>query len=617
MNRNNLIGQALGGRYRIDEVLGQGGMSAVYKAYDPNLKRIVAVKMIHTHLADDPKFLVRFEEEAAAVAQLRHPNIVQVFDFDHDGDLYYMVQELLPGETLQQRLRRLNEMSRRMPAAEAIEYALNICDAVGYAHLRGMIHRDIKPANIMLDTQGQAVLMDFGIVKIAGAEGHTATGALVGTALYLPPEVIRGEVPDARSDLYSLGVTMYEMVSGRPPFEADSAMTLMMQHLQEPVPDLRGLRPDVPEGLVAVIEKSLAKDRDSRYRSMAELTAALKAVQGQIEAGISLPAAHIVAGTPLPTKIEQPGAFEPAQPMPPTITGPVPGTGGATLPNGGPEVPLRPRGDTPNQQPVPTSTSERVARDARPYFGHEAVSPGDDSSRMPGVRPIVWILSAAILVVVVAVGVLLAGAFSGAETQEPSDTTAVGTGVVVSLTGDASCLLGPSVDYPALSPLSAGQQVPVLGMSADESWWNVVHPKSPEDSCWLPTNVAQVTGDISVLPLVEAPPLPAATAVPSVVIQQITVDHDNRYEVDYVTEGFTEELPGTHLHFFFSNVSPEQVGMSSTGGRLMYGGPSPFTGYRTTDRPAEAMGMCVLVANPDHSVALDSGNCLQLPVGDG
>ncbi len=376
MNRNNLIGQALGGRYRIDEVLGQGGMSAVYKAYDPNLKRIVAVKMIHTHLADDPKFLVRFEEEAAAVAQLRHPNIVQVFDFDHDGDLYYMVQELLPGETLQQRLRRLNEMSRRMPAAEAIEYALNICDAVGYAHLRGMIHRDIKPANIMLDTQGQAVLMDFGIVKIAGAEGHTATGALVGTALYLPPEVIRGEVPDARSDLYSLGVTMYEMVSGRPPFEADSAMTLMMQHLQEPVPDLRGLRPDVPEGLVAVIEKSLAKDRDSRYRSMAELTAALKAVQGQIEAGISLPAAHIVAGTPLPTKIEQPGAFEPAQPMPPTITGPVPGTGGATLPNGGPEVPLRPRGDTPNQQPVPTSTSERVARDARPYFGHEAVSPG-------------------------------------------------------------------------------------------------------------------------------------------------------------------------------------------------------------------------------------------------
>ena len=142
MSRNNLIGRVLGGRYRIDEILGQGGMSAVYKAYDPNLKRVVAVKTIHAHLADAAEFVNRFEEEATAVAQLRHANIVQVYDFDHDQGLYYMVQEFLPGETLQERLRRLNRVGKRLPLVEAVEFARNICDAVGYAHQRGMIHRD-------------------------------------------------------------------------------------------------------------------------------------------------------------------------------------------------------------------------------------------------------------------------------------------------------------------------------------------------------------------------------------------------------------------------------------------------------------------------------------------
>jgi len=205
MSDYSLVGKVIGDRYRIDDLLGQGGMSTVYKAFDPNLKRAVAIKVIHPHLAGDSKFVMRFENEAAAVAQLSHPNIVQVFDFNHDENLYYMVQEFIPGETLQELLKRLSKSDAPMPLTESVQYALDICEAAGYAHQRGMIHRDIKPANIILNVNSKAILMDFGIVKITGDVSHTATGAVVGTALYMPPELIRGEVPDARADIYSLG----------------------------------------------------------------------------------------------------------------------------------------------------------------------------------------------------------------------------------------------------------------------------------------------------------------------------------------------------------------------------------------------------------------------------
>jgi serine/threonine protein kinase len=276
MEQPTWIGRTLSDRYRIDAMLGQGGMSAVYKATDPNLKRVVAIKLIHSHLSIDPSFVMRFESEAAAVASLRHPNIVQVFDFNNDHGVYYMVLEFIPGETLQDRMKRLAESKRQLAAEDALKFTMNISDAVGYAHQRGMVHRDIKPANIMLDVQGQAILMDFGIVKILGGDSHTSTGAVVGTARYMSPELIRGEVADQRSDIYSLGVTLYEMLSGRPPFVADSAMTLMMMHLNDPVPDVRGFRPDIHPEIVAIIQKCLAKDRTDRYQSAAELSGDLR-----------------------------------------------------------------------------------------------------------------------------------------------------------------------------------------------------------------------------------------------------------------------------------------------------------------------------------------------------
>ena len=246
MDQPTWIGHSLNGRYKIDALLGKGGMSAVYKALDPNLKRVVAIKLIHPHLSSDDDFIYRFKKEAAAVAALRHSNIVQVYDFSAEGEVYYMVLEFVPGETLQDRLKELNKSKTKMPIEQAIKIVLNVCDAIGYAHKLGMIHRDIKPANIMLDVHGQAILMDFGIVKMVDDNTHTATGAVVGTAKYMSPEVIRAEIPDSRSDIYSLGVTFYEMLSGQPPFNADSAMSLLMRHLNDPVPDLKSLRSDVP-----------------------------------------------------------------------------------------------------------------------------------------------------------------------------------------------------------------------------------------------------------------------------------------------------------------------------------------------------------------------------------
>ncbi len=276
MAEQNWLGHSLNGRYKIEALLGQGGMSAVYKAHDPNLNRAVAVKLIHPHLSSNEDFIWRFKKEASVVAGLRHPNIVQVFDYNTEADVHYMVLEYIAGQSVQEALKELRKKNARMSIAQAIEIIIQICDALAYAHRHGTIHRDIKPANIMLDPQGRAVLMDFGIVKIVGSTTHTAAGAVVGTARYMSPEVIRGEPLDERSDLYSLGVTLFEMVSGEPPFDARTAIALLERHIREPVPDIRDFRPEAPAGLSRIIYKAMEKTREARYHSAAEMAADLR-----------------------------------------------------------------------------------------------------------------------------------------------------------------------------------------------------------------------------------------------------------------------------------------------------------------------------------------------------
>jgi serine/threonine protein kinase len=319
------IGHTISGRYKIEALLGQGGMSAVYKATDPNLRRTVAIKLIHQHLSSDPEFVRRFEQEAAAVAQLRHQNIIQVFDFNHDESVYYMVLEFLPGETLQEQLRRLNNANQQLPLPEAVRIMATTCDAVAYAHEHGMIHRDLKPANLMINPKGQPILMDFGVAKMLGSSQHTATGAIIGTAKYMSPEQARGDRPDERTDIYSLGVILYEMVTGVTPFEGESTVAILMKHVTEELPDIRTLKADVPQPLVDIIQKALAKDRNARFQTAGEMAAALRAInQSPVAAAVPSPDQTIMddgqtmleAPSPVPSPVTTIDSPPPAAPVP-------------------------------------------------------------------------------------------------------------------------------------------------------------------------------------------------------------------------------------------------------------------------------------------------------------
>ena len=282
----SLEGQTLG-KYRVLDQLGRGGMAQVYRAYHPQLDRYVAIKVLRSDLIEEHDFLARFRREAQAVAGLRHPNIVQVFDFDVQGNVYFMVMELLEGDTLKARLNDYRLRGERMPLGEIVRVLLDVLEGLTYAHAEGMIHRDIKPANIMLTKRGQAVVADFGIAQIVGGTRHTVSGALMGTLNYMAPEQGLEGRSDARSDIYSLGIVLYEMLTQHTPFDADTPLAVLMKHLNDPLPLPRKVDPSIPEPFERVVLKSLAKQPEERYQIAKEMAQAL--AQATQEAGIVLP----------------------------------------------------------------------------------------------------------------------------------------------------------------------------------------------------------------------------------------------------------------------------------------------------------------------------------------
>jgi serine/threonine-protein kinase len=320
---DSLIDTLFDGRYRIQRKLGAGGMADVYLAEDQELGRRVAIKILNGRHANDDQFIERFRREAKNAAALNHPNIVSIYDRGEAEDTYYIAMEFLDGRTLKELV-----VSRgAAPINVAIEYARQILSALRFAHRHGIVHRDIKPHNVLVDAEGRVKVTDFGIAR-AGTSQMTETGSIVGTAQYLSPEQARGGEVDPRSDLYSLGVVLYELLTGKTPFDGETPVEIAMKHLSNAPKPPSKLRPDVTPELDKVVLRALAKNPDDRYQSADEMEADLERVArgAPVSAATAatqvLPAAAAVAADPTSATMIAPPPSAPARavPPPPVVT---------------------------------------------------------------------------------------------------------------------------------------------------------------------------------------------------------------------------------------------------------------------------------------------------------
>ena len=275
-----VLGTLLGGRYRLDAQIGRGGMSTVYRAFDVVLERPVAIKLMHRETAADSDQLERFRREARSVAQLNHPQIVTVIDASEDSSpdgeagSPYIVLEYVDGETLKDLIRREGPLE----ITQAIAYAIEIARALGAAHERQIVHRDVKPQNVLVGAEGGAKITDFGIARTLTEEGLTMDGRVLGTTDYVSPEQALGQPVTGQSDLYSLGIVLYEMLTGQVPFRGESPVAVAMKHVREDIPDVQTLRPELSAATAAVLDRAVAKDLSRRYPSAASMAADLEEV---------------------------------------------------------------------------------------------------------------------------------------------------------------------------------------------------------------------------------------------------------------------------------------------------------------------------------------------------
>lgn len=258
-----MIGKILGNRYRLLELIGEGGMALVYKAEDSLLCRAVAVKILRPQYASDTEFVERFHHEAKAAASLSHPNVVNIFDVGREDDIDYIVMEYIPGDNLKDLIKR----NAPMPFEQALDIVRQIGEALHHAHQRNIIHRDIKPHNILVTPEGQIKVTDFGIARAISASSFTQAGMVVGSVQYSSPEQVKGGVVGPQSDIYSLGCVLYELLTGTIPFQGDTSISIAMQHLQGDLIPIRELRPDIPVPIEKIVEQAMAKEISERYPS--------------------------------------------------------------------------------------------------------------------------------------------------------------------------------------------------------------------------------------------------------------------------------------------------------------------------------------------------------------
>ena len=265
-------GQKINDRYEVKALIGEGGMANVYLGYDSILERDVAIKVLRGDLADDEKFVRRFRREAQSASLLNHPNIVQIYDVGEDDGNFYIVMEYINGQTLKQIIKK----RKRLSISETIDIMCQLTDGLSSAHDSYIIHRDIKPQNIMILDDGMVKITDFGIAMAVNASDLTQTNSVMGSVHYLPPEQASGRGSTIKSDIYSLGIMLYEMLAGTMPFRGETAVEIAMKHLKTPMPSIRKLRDDVPQSLENIILKAAAKNPKNRYNNVRELYEDLK-----------------------------------------------------------------------------------------------------------------------------------------------------------------------------------------------------------------------------------------------------------------------------------------------------------------------------------------------------
>ncbi len=277
MDKN--IGKKLDGRYEITELIGVGGMADVYKATDIIDNKIVAVKILKKEFAENEEFLRRFRNESKAIALLSHPNIVKVHDVGFSDKIQFIVMEYIDGITLKEYI----ENEKVLTWKDSVHFIIQILRALQHAHDRGIVHRDIKPQNIMLFTDGTIKVMDFGIAKFAREDGRTATDQAIGTVHYISPEQARGDVTDEKSDIYSVGVMLYEMLTGQKPFDTDNPVTVAVMHMQNTAERPRAINPDIPAGLEEIILRAMEKDAENRYQTASDMIRDIEAFKANTQ----------------------------------------------------------------------------------------------------------------------------------------------------------------------------------------------------------------------------------------------------------------------------------------------------------------------------------------------
>jgi predicted Ser/Thr protein kinase len=297
-------GDLIADRYELEELVGTGGMSSVFRAHDRQLERRVAIKILHEHYADDPEYLERFRREARLVAKLSHPNIVTVIDRGDDDGRQYIVFEHVDGENLKELVLR----SGRLPVRRALELALAVADGLAFAHEHGLVHRDVKPQNVLLNREGDVKVTDFGIARSLHMDhGVTQTGTVLGTGEYLAPEQASGQPVSPATDVYSLGVVLWELLAGDVPFVGENFVAVALRHVNEAPPHLRERRPDVSPRLDAAVERALAKDPARRFPSMAAFAKELRACLAEPEGDTAAPPEDDLARTLVARPARSPG----------------------------------------------------------------------------------------------------------------------------------------------------------------------------------------------------------------------------------------------------------------------------------------------------------------------